>query len=106
QLQWFNNGSNLHKVWDTHMIDDYGMSYSELASKLPAIDRQRRKELQQGTILDWAEESQELADKVYSSVEVGQKLYYRYGYKWWGTVEMQLQKGGLRLAKVLNEVFK
>lgn len=106
QLQWFNNGSNLHKVWDANMINDYGMSYTELTSKLPAIDKKEIMKLQQGTILDWVEESQLIANKVYESVEVGEKLYYRYGYKWWGTVEEQLQKGGLRLAKVLNDLFK
>lgn len=105
QLQWFNNGSNLHKVWDANMINDYGMSYSELTAKLPAIDRKEIKKLQEGTVLDWVEESQEVANKVYESVEVGGKLYYSYGYKWWGTVEKQLQKGGLRLAKVLNDLF-
>ena len=106
QLQWFNKGSNLHKVWDANMINDYGMSYSELTSKLPLIDRKKRKKLQEGSVLDWVEESREMANAIYSSVAVGEKLYYRYGYKWWSTVELQLQKGGLRLAKVLNELFK
>lgn len=106
QVQWFNNGSNLHKIWDANMINDYGMSYSELVAKLPQISRDERLALQEGTIFDWVEESQEVANALYDSVEVGEKLYYRYGYTWWATVEVQLQKGGLRLAKVLNEVFK
>ena len=46
-----------------------------------------------------------IADELYESVEMGEKLYYRYGYVWWPTVEKQLQKGGLRLAKVLNDIF-
>ena len=106
QLQWFNNGSNLHRVWDAHMIDDYGMSYSELATKLPLVDKKMKKQIQAGTVLDWVEESRELAIEVYASVEIGEKLYYRYGYQWWTTVEQQLQKGGIRLAKVLNDLFK
>ncbi|MEX0290357.1 MAG: S1/P1 nuclease [Flavobacteriaceae bacterium] len=106
QVQWFNNGTNLHKIWDAHMINDYGMSYSELASKLPEVSRAERRQIQEGDIFDWVEESQEIANEVYESVEIGEKLFYRYGYKWWGTVETQLQKGGLRLAKVLNELFK
>ncbi|MDO6820564.1 S1/P1 nuclease [Zobellia sp. 1_MG-2023] len=105
QLQWFNTGTNLHRVWDSNMINDYGMSYTELASSLPQLSKEQVKYIQQGTIYDWVEESQEIADKLYDSVEVGEKLYYRYSYEWWGTVETQLQKGGLRLAKVLNELF-
>ncbi len=105
QLQWFNRGTNLHKVWDDNMIDDYGMSYTELSESLPKWSKAQIKAVEQGNIYDWVEESQDIANKIYESVESGEKLYYRYGYEWWSTVESQLQKGGLRLAKVLNELF-
>ena len=87
------------------MINDYGMSYSELAQNLPKLTKEQQNAIQQGTIYDWVEESQEVANKIYESVEVGEKLYYRYGYVWWDSVEHQLQKGGLRLARVLNDIF-
>lgn len=106
QVQWFNRGSNLHKVWDLNMIEDYGMSYTELAESLPRLTKVQEKFLQQGTIYDWVEESQDVANELYESVEVGEKLFYGYSYLWWGTVEKQLQKGGLRLAKVLNAIFE
>ena len=106
QVQWFNKGSNLHRVWDSNLIEDYGMGYMELAANLPNLTKKQMKFIQQGSIYDWVEESQDLANKVYESVEVGEKLYYRYGYVWWSTIETQLQKGGLRLAKVLNDIFK
>ncbi|NJB70629.1 hypothetical protein GGR42_001091 [Saonia flava] len=106
QLEWFGRGSNLHRLWDSNMIDDYGLSYTELANKLPKLSKPEQKALQQGDIFDWVEESQELANEVYDSVEVGEKVGYRYSYKYWGTVERQLQIGGVRLAKVLNDLFK
>lgn len=106
QVQWFNKGSNLHKVWDLNMIEDYGMSYTELAASLPRLTKAQKKFIQQGTIYEWVEESHDIANKIYESVEVGEKLFYRYSYVWWDTVEEQLQKGGLRLAKILNEIYK
>jgi len=106
QVQWFNEGSNLHRVWDLNMIEDFGMSYTELAASLPRLTKAQKKFIQQGTIYDWVEESQDIANKLYDSVEVGEKLFYRYDYVWWGTVEKQLQKGGLRLAKILNDIFE
>jgi len=106
QVQWFGKGSNLHKLWDANMINDYGLSYTELAGSLPKLDRNERKSLQKGSLLDWVEESHKVADQLYESVEVGEKLAYSYGYKWWSTVESQLQKGGYRLAKVLNDLFR
>lgn len=105
QLQWFGKGTNLHRVWDSNMIDDYGMSYSDLSREFPSLRRQQIKEVQKGTILDWVAESQELANEIYDSVEKGEKLGYSYSYKYWNIVEKQLQKGGLRLAGVLNEIF-
>lgn len=105
QVQWFNRGSNLHKIWDANMIDDYGMSYTELAASLPKLSNDQMEQIEKGDALDWVEESQDIANQLYGSVEVGEKLYYRYSYLWWDTVETQLQKGGIRLAKVLNDLF-
>ncbi len=105
QLRWFDEGTNLHRVWDGHMIDDYKMSYSELSKTMPRLTKQEIKSIQNGNLLNWVDETQDLANEVYDSVEVGEKLFYRYSYDWWPTVEQQLQKGGLRLAKILNDIF-
>lgn len=105
QLQWFDRGTNLHRVWDANLIDDYGMSYSELAASLPRWSAAEKRAVQQGDVYDWVEEVQEVTNRVYASVEVGEKLYYRYRYLWWDTVEEQLLRGGLRLAAVLNDIY-
>jgi len=106
QVQWFSRGSNLHRVWDAHMIEEHGLSYSELASSLPSLTKAQIKFIQRGTIYDWVEKTQDISNKVYDSVEMGEKLSYRYNYDWWETAEDQLQKAGLRIAKILNEIYK
>ncbi len=106
QVQWFKRGTNLHRVWDSHMIDEYGMNYTELTASLPRLTKKQKKYIQQGTIYHWVEESQDIANRIYESVEIGENLSYRYNYVWWSTAEKQLQKGGLRLAKVLNDIFQ
>ena len=105
QLRWFGRGTNLHKLWDTNMIDDYGMGYTELAKNLPRLSKDEIKAIQKGDIYDWVEESHNLANVLYGSVEVGEELGYAYSYKYWTMVEQQLQRGGLRLAKVLNDLL-
>lgn len=105
QIQWFGRGSNLHRLWDTNMINDYGMSYTELSKKVDKLNRRERKALAQGDVYTWVEESQEIAIQVYASAEAGDKLGYAYVYKYWDTVEEQLLKGGVRLAAVLNDIF-
>lgn len=105
QVRWFGDGSNLHRVWDSEMINDFQMSYSELAHNSDELTKEEINKIQKGSVLDWMYESKELANKVYASVETGEKLGYEYMYKWFPVAHDQIQKGGLRLAKILNEVF-
>ena len=39
------------------------------------------------------------------TIEVGEKLGYNYMYDNFDTVRAQLEKGGLRLAKILDDIF-
>ena len=105
QLQWFGSGTNLHAVWDSKMIDGFGMTYTELADNADKISKEQVKFLQKGNIIDWVNETQTFAIKAYASVEIGDKLSYNYSYENFETVRSQLQKGGIRLAKVLNDLF-
>ncbi len=105
QVQWFNHGTNLHRVWDSDMINHFNMTYTELADNSDKISKEQVAFLQKGTIVDWANETQSFAVKVYASAKVGENLSYKYMYDNFGLVRSQLQKGGIRLAKVLNELF-
>jgi hypothetical protein len=106
QVRWFGDGTNLHRVWDSNMIDSYDMSYSDLAQNTPQLSELQKKKITSGSFEDWMYESKALSEKVYASVEVGEKLGYKYMYDWFPVVREQLQKGGLRLASVLNEIYK
>lgn len=106
KVTWFKANSNLHRVWDENMIESYGMSYTELTQNLPYADKEAIKNMQKGSVLDWGYESQQLAQKVYQSAKNDEALGYAYQYQNFSIVKSQLQKGGLRLAKILDEVFK
>ncbi|MDT0649041.1 S1/P1 nuclease [Autumnicola edwardsiae] len=105
QVRWFGDGSNIHRVWDSEMINSFQMSYTELAENTKELSREQVEQIKSGELLDWVYESRALADKLYASVEKGEKLGYEYMYARFPLVLEQLQKGGLRLASVLNEVF-
>ncbi len=106
QLQWFKKGTNLHRVWDSELIDHFGMSYQELASNRSKMSKGQLKAWEQGTVADWLAETHKLTPAVYESVTVGQNLSYEYAYEHMGLVRVQLQKAGVRLAKILNEIYK
>lgn len=105
QLQWFNHGTNLHRLWDSEMIDFYQMSYTELAENADVLSKSQVKNIQKGDLLDWVYESRELAEDIYGSVETGDHIGYKYMYEYMPTLLKQLQKGGIRLAEVLNEIY-
>jgi hypothetical protein len=64
-------------------------------------------ELQKQPIAQWMFESYEFAGKIYSGItEPEQKLGYRYNYENIAVLNQQLLKGGIRLAGLLNEIFK
>ena len=105
QVRWFNDGTNLHSVWDSKMIESYDMSYTELAANTEDLSEAEKKKIASGSFEEWMYESKALALKIYDSVEVGEKLSYRYMYDWFPVVREQLQKGGIRLAKVLNDIY-
>jgi len=105
KVKWFNKFSNLHRVWDSGMIDSYNMSYTELAKNENKLSKAQVAAIQKGSVIDWVYESQAMAEKVYASAKSGDKLSYRYSYFYFPVVRQQLQKAGVRLAKVLNNIF-
>lgn len=104
-VKWFNKRTNLHRVWDSDMIEFFEMSYSDLARNQEELSRREVKTIQEGNVRDWAMDSKNLVEKVYASTKKDEKLYYRYMYDWFDVVRTQLQKGGIRLAKLLNEIY-
>lgn len=105
QVRWYKDGTNLHRVWDTEMIDSYGMSYSELAMNMPQLNKKERMAMASGTHRDWLEDSRDVVKDIYANTSVGDKLGYRYMYDYFDVLKGQLQKGGVRLAALLNEVL-
>lgn len=105
KLQWFFKDTNLHRVWDSEMINGYNMGYIELAENEDVLTKAQVKAIQKGSIIDWVDETHILSNKVYASVKQGENLRYRYSYDYFETVRSQLQKGGIRLAKILNDLL-
>ncbi len=104
KIKWFYSNSNLHRIWDSEIIDDKMMSYSEIAEMVDhPVDA--NKDVLCSTDLDlWVKEAIELRPQIYN---IGDKenLSYEYMYNNWGTVKIQLYKGGLRLAQILNDIY-
>ncbi len=104
KVTWFGNNSNLHRVWDSEMIDGTQLSYTELAESLAKPDAAQIKILQSNNIRSWAYESMSYRKQVYNYGNG--KLGYQYAYKNLPAVQERLLRAGVRLAGILNEIYK
>jgi len=105
-VYWFDKKTNLHSLWDSMLIDFQQYSYTEYARLLDIAGKEEVKNLQAGTLEDWFYESHNMSDSIYDATPNESKLSYKYNFQFQQVLDKQLLKGGLRLAAVLNEVFK
>jgi len=104
---WFGEKSNLHKVWDEGLIDFQQLSYTEYTRAINHPTGQQVINWQKFGLKDCVWESYGICNKIYATgIKNDDKLSYKYNFDWIGTVNEQLLKGGVRLAKILNDIYK
>jgi hypothetical protein len=106
QVQFDGKGTNLHSLWDSKLIERQGLSYTEMAKSYDTATPEQISEWQHDDVLKWVYESYEISSQLYTEVEKGTKLDDDYYIKHIPTVRQRIEKGGIRLAGVLNELFK
>ena len=106
KVMWFNESSNLHKLWDGDLINFQQLSYTEYAAALDHAKTEQIKTWQQQPISQWLLDSYLIGEKLVAERNAGnEKLGYVYNYNYIGTLNEQLLKGGIHLAKLLNDIF-
>lgn len=105
KVKWFWGNSNLHRVWDSGMIDKKLYSYSELAERLDRLSSKSEvQRWQSASVRDWANESISFRTRLYDLPE-DKNINYRYMYQHWNTVETRLLQAGVRLAAILKDIY-
>jgi hypothetical protein len=103
KLQFFWEDSNLHRVWDSGLIDRENLSYTEWTNKLSRkISSQQAKEWMEVNPKVWIAESAKLRANLYPEND---KLSWDYQYQNMPIVKQRLQMGGVRIAAYLNDLF-
>ncbi|HCX58108.1 MAG TPA: hypothetical protein DHU90_16285 [Sphingobacterium sp.] len=105
EVSWFGKKSNIHRVWDSDLVDNEKYSYTEFATVLDVNNKKENAQLAAGELSNWLYESNQLAEKIYADVANNANLSYTYVYQNKDIMEQCMLKGGLRLAKVLNRIF-
>ena len=100
---FFRQESNLHRVWDSGMIDRRQLAYTEWTSWLNAkITASQLEAWHETNPAVWIAESIEIREGIYPEMK---ELSWDYFYKNSPVVQRRLQQAGVRIAAYLNEVF-
>jgi len=104
KLEFFYRNSNLHRVWDSGLIDQQKYSYTEYTDWINHPTTQQKKTWSSDGIDVWVKESYDLRPQVYDIPE-NMKLSWRYNYDNIDALNRRLLQAGIRLAAVLEEIY-
>ena len=113
QVRLFGRGSNLHRVRDSQIMERHTENEQVwLWDMTHFANPQKVKEWSRGSVEDWATETLQVAKKAYcmagskkvmrSGTEIDEK-YCAFALP---IIQEQLAKAGVRVAWVLNEIFR
>lgn len=126
KVTWHGRASNLHRVWDSDMIEQTDLSYTELAAfASEGRSRAQTANWQTGGARIWAAESRKLRGEIYPAEVVAPtapvsrltycqrevapeampKLGYEYSYRFLPVVYDRIYQGGVRLAQLLEQAL-
>lgn len=104
KVTYFWEKSNLHRVWDSEMIDGQQLSYTEYAKWIDVASKDQVMLWQNSTVLDWINESITYRESIYNLPE-DKSLSYVYVHDHIHEVNQRLLQAGVRLAAILNEIY-
>jgi len=106
KMQWFGRNTNLHSVWDGKIIESQGYSYTEYAQMLEDRFGWQRKHIEASTDAELLMQTYHLTEEIYAYQQTWDGNTYHYIYRWHQACEEQLYIAGIRLAQLLNSIFK
>lgn len=103
KLEFFWESSNLHRVWDSGLIDRKQLSFTEWTEFLaPKISDEQLAEWQTTDPLVYIHESTIIRDQIYPDSD---ELSWQYLYDHTPTMKVRLQQAGVRIAAFFNALY-
>jgi hypothetical protein len=105
-----NRRTNLHRVWDEDLVEALGPDAGAVAGSIEAgLSPQDKAKFAAGTPADWANESFSVATKeIYARIPSRGpiRLPRDYARRENAAVRLQLARAGIRLAALLNNIYR
>lgn len=105
KLEFFNQPTNLHALWDSGMIDRQGMSYTEIGNELyRRLSSQMKAKYRAASMQDWLKEAVSYRPMVYNLPE-NKRISYQYMYENYSIAEERMIAASVRLTQILEEIY-
>lgn len=113
QVQYFDQGTNLHKLWDSGLIEEISRDDRDWVDRIePLLTKDNVAEWSKGTVEDWASESLAAAKQAYRELKdggryipPGAKIGREYTEAALPVLKLRMAQAGVRLANELNAIF-
>jgi len=106
QVQYDGQGTNLHSLWDTKMLEHAGLSEAQLAQNFDKSTPAQITKWQNDPQIVWAWESYQISSQLYAEIEKnGTNIDDAYYKAHMPIVENRIEKAAIRLAGILNTIF-
>ena len=103
----FGKPSNLHAAWDTAIVEAaHNWSYTEWQDQIDRVAEDEATAIAAGEPRDWVLETFDICRGIYDRTPEGTRISYDYVAEYAPVVEQQLLRGGIRLARLLNEIYR
>jgi len=106
KMKWFKSDTRLHTVWDEKLVESQGYSYTEYAQKLETEYAAEKRAIEAMSDAELLLNNYHLTEAIYAYQATWDGNTYHYIYRWRQPMERQLYIAGIRLAKLLNEIYK
>ena len=103
KVTFFGENTNLHSLWDTKLVENQNLSFTEFAQFIDSNNAELIAEYLSSSPEQWLTESHNLATNLYKLEN--DKISYGYIYDNTPIVKTRLLQAGIRLAGLLNTLF-
>jgi hypothetical protein len=98
--------NNLHGLWDDGLLEHERLNYKEIAAKYDDATPEQIKKWQSDDIMVWLWESYQISTILYQEAADDPKFDEKYYQNHIPIVKNRIEKAGIRLAGVLNSIYK
>lgn len=105
QVRFGKQGTNLHSLWDSKLIDHEGLTETDIVQKYDRATAPQIAKWQAASPIEWLWESYQISSELYRNIKPGQEIDEAYYKKYIQTIHLRIDQAGIRLAGELNRLL-